>query len=284
MKIKANAKINASLNVVSRRNDGYHELEMVMLPLTLHDEISVEIADEDTYSWNLHHPIDEKNTMVKAVKLMRKTYGLTHKYKIHALKRIPMEAGLGGGTSDGAAVMKGIAQLENIKVSLEELSLLGKQIGADVPFGVINQPAIVKGIGEKIETFRFSNFFEVLLVKPKQGVSTKECFQRLDLTSCIHPDAEAVKEALLQKDFNQLVQVIGNTLEEPACQWTSEILEVKQALINEGFEGVCMSGSGSTVFALTQNSDKIQRFMNKYQSKDWFIEPCQIELSEKNNI
>lgn len=281
MEIRANAKINASLNVVSRREDGYHELEMIMLPLSLCDDIQIEISHEDEYSWNLDMPIDEKNTVVKAVKLMREVFGFRHFYKIHIHKRIPMEAGLGGGTSDAAAVMKAIYQLEGLDITIEELALLGKRIGADVPFGIINQPAIVRGIGEKISTFNFNSFFKVILVKPRQGVSTKECFSRMNLTTCIHPDASMVKQALVEEDFDKLIHVIGNSMEEAACSCTPEISVIKKALIQEGFEGVCMSGSGSTVFALTQEERKIKDFIQNYKDKEWFIEECRVEIPKK---
>ncbi len=153
MEIKAHAKINLCLNVVGRRDDGYHELEMVMVPLTLHDTIYIELSDKDEYSCSDQSlPMDLSNTVVKAVELMRKTFGFKEHFKVHIQKEIPSQAGLAGGSADAAAVMKAIRELLKIDVSIEELSQLGKQVGADVPFCVMETCALVKGIGEKISS------------------------------------------------------------------------------------------------------------------------------------
>ncbi len=265
MKISAYAKINLALNVVRRREDGYHELEMVMAPLELNDEIDIELADHDEYHWNLESVIGENNTMVKAVEMMREQFQLKEHFQIHCLKRIPMEAGLAGGSADAAAVMRGINQLCQLNLSLEELSLLGKKIGADVPFCVINQCACVKGIGEKIETFEMPNDFDVLLVKPKKGVPTGTCFQQLNLKDCAHPDIEQVKQCLLKNDLDALSVIASNSLESSAFELVPEILTMKNDLIQAGFEFVLMSGSGSCVFACTKKKELLKEYMHRKQ-------------------
>lgn len=284
MKILAYAKINIALNVKARKEDGYHELEMVMVPLELHDEIELELSSQDEYSWNLDEAIDENNTMVKAVHLMKEVFHLDQCFKITCHKNIPMQAGLAGGSADAAAIMRGICQLCHLDISLEQLSLLGKRIGADVPFCVMNQCAVVKGIGEKIEPFYYESDFDILLVKPKKGVPTGKCFQLLDLSQCDHPDIEQVKKALLQNDLKTLSQVAQNSLEFSAFQLVKEIFKIKEDLIKEGFEFVLMSGSGSCVFACTKNKERMNEFKKINHEKLAFICESKILNNKKENF
>lgn len=276
MKVYAWAKINAALNVVCRREDGYHELEMVMLPLTFCDEIDIRFCKADWYTWTVKYRINGKNTIVKAVNLMRETYGISDHFRIHVKKRIPTQAGLAGGSADAAAVMLAIRDLCHVDASDEEIAQLSKQIGADVPFCVMSKPCVVRGIGEKLEPFDYQCDFDVLLLKPKKGVSTKECFERIDFENCVHPDVLKVKQCLEENDFEGLKDCVGNTLETPAFELVPEIEKAKQDLKNRGFEVVCMSGSGSTIFALTRQSDLIEKVLEDPQYEKWFKEKCQI--------
>ena len=223
MEIKAHAKINLCLNVVGRRDDGYHELEMVMVPLTLHDTIDIELSDKDEYSCSDQSlPMDLSNTVVKAVELMRKTYGFKEHFKIHIQKEIPAQAGLAGGSADAAAVMKAIKELLKIDISIEELSQLGKQVGADVPFCVMETCALVKGIGEKIVPFSMPSDFYILLVKPSLGVPTGKAFSMLDFDKCDHPDCNEVIHVLKEGKLDKLASVISNSLEYSAFQIVPE--------------------------------------------------------------
>lgn len=260
--MQAHAKINLSLNVVGKRNDGYHELEMVMIPLALHDDVYIELASKDDLKCNdTSLALDDSNTITKALKLMKETYGYQNCFHIQLIKRIPMQAGLAGGSSDAAAVMKGINQLLNLHIPLEELAQLAKQIGADVPFCVMNTCAVVKGIGEKITPFDINCDFHIVLVKPKEGVPTGKAFQMLDFHTCAHPSYEDMKKACEEGNFANICKVLGNSLEDSACKLVPEITDIKNHLIQDGFDGVLMSGSGSTVFALTQNQNLIKHMM-----------------------
>lgn len=272
MKCKAYAKINLCLDVVGKREDGYHELDMIMMPLDLHDEISIELAQEDSYSCNIEGLVmDETNTVVKSVELMRKTFGLQDHFHIHIEKNIPAEAGLAGGSADGAAVLRAIRELCHLNITIEELAQLGKQVGADVPFCVLSQCAIVKGIGEKLEPFDFSYPLQVVLIKPNKGVSTGKAFGMLDFTKCDHPDSQQVKEILCAHDFERLQDVIANSLEYSAFQLVPEIKEIKDDLKRMGFMAVLMSGSGSTVFALTTDTELSNNAVEKYKQKDGYF-------------
>lgn len=268
MKELARAKINLSLDVVCRREDGYHELSMIMLPLTFHDTLDIELNDKDCYSSDIDMIFDNTNTIVRAVHLMRETYKLNQYFKIHCEKRIPMEAGLAGGSADAAAVLRGINSLCDLKIPMDELALLGKRIGADVPFCVLNKPAYVSGIGEKIEPFEPIFDYEIMLVKPSRGVSTKKAFEMLDFNTAIHPAIDKIVEALKIGKTEDWISELGNTLEQSAFQLVPEISEIKKQMQNDGFDAVLMSGSGSCLFGLTRNHELINRVKSDNRYKE----------------
>lgn len=272
MKVNAYAKINICLNVVKKRNDGYHELEMIMVPIDLHDVITIEKSTYDRYTCDdTSIPMDAHNTVVKAVELMRDVFGIQDHFHIHVEKHIPAQAGLAGGSGDGAAVLRGIRELCHIDVSMEELSLLGKKIGADVPFCVMQKCAVVKGIGEKLTPFSINCDFDILLVKPQAGVPTGKAFSMLDFERCDHPDCNQVKSCLEQNRFADLAHCVSNSLEYSAFQIVPEIADIKQRLNEMGFPVVLMSGSGSTVFALTQDKNQLEAAEKSMQNTDCFV-------------
>lgn len=272
MEIIANAKINLCLDVVGRMDNGYHEMDMIMVPLALHDTLTITKSDHDEVCCEQAMPMDESNTIMKARNLMRKTFQITQSFRIEVIKRIPMEAGMAGGSADAAATMKGIWKLMKIPCTLEELAALGKQIGADVPFCVINECALVQGIGEKVTRFSTPCQFDVLLVKPAQGVSTGKAFQSLDFTSCVHPDTLACKKALEQGDRASFYAFSGNTLEQSAFAMVPEIRKIKERLLALGFAFVLMSGSGSTVFAISEDASILRKGYEEMKDVYPFVE------------
>lgn len=264
---EANAKINLCLNVVGRSADGYHELSMIVVPLALHDTLLWEPAAADCFSCD--DPtlaMDASNTLVKAAQLMRKTFKLREHFHVQLIKRIPMQAGLAGGSADAAALMRGLWEHYSLPCSLAELALLGKQIGADVPFCIYNTCASVKGIGEEVAPFENHCDFGVLLVKPRQGVSTKAAFQTLNLDACPHPNADQCRSALMSGAFPRFCGLAQNSLETSAFALVPEVAQIKQELLTDHFPLVLMSGSGSTVFALSPDREQLamaQREMAK---------------------
>lgn len=271
MKIKAHAKINLCLNVVGKRQDGYHELEMVMVPLELHDVLHIEVADHDVFTCSDDQlTMDDSNTIVKAVVLLRERFHLKEHFHIHVEKHIPAQAGLAGGSSDGAAVLRGITELLGLNITIEELAQLGKQIGADVPFCVMQTCAVVKGIGEKITPFKLNCPFDILLVKPQAGVPTGKAFSMLDFGKCAHPDCDKVAAALMNNAFEELPSVIANSLEYSAFQIVPEIAKIEDELREAGFSAVLMSGSGSTVFALSRDSALIESTIVTMRERGYF--------------
>lgn len=271
MQILANAKINLSLNVVLKMDNGYHELDMVMMPLALADELELNVhSSNELIIKGSNLVVDEHNTILKAIALMQETYGLREHYQVVLHKRIPMQAGLAGGSADAAAVLRGINELARLHRPLEELAALGKKIGADVPFCVHNTCARVKGIGEQIEPIANTLNMQVLLVKPEQGVSTPLAFQTLDHATLPHPDIDALIEALQNHDENALAKAMGNSLEQSALRLVPEIATIKAELTEMGFVHVLMSGSGSTVFALSHDTELLEKAHKHYKDQGLF--------------
>lgn len=277
MLIEANAKVNLTLDVVRRRDDGYHELNMIMVPLTLSDTLDITISDKDELICkSMDMPMNDSNTIVKAIKLMRETYGISECFRVEVIKRIPMEAGMAGGSADAGATMKAINRLCNLNVSLEELAMLSKKVGADVPFCIMNTCSLVKGIGEFVTPFEIKDKIYILLVKPKEGVSTKLAFESLDFNTCIHPDTDKCKEYLENGDYEMFCKTSGNTLEQSAFMITPVIKEIKEKLLEYNFDFVLMSGSGSTVFAITKDKNLVEKANFELKDTYDFVYSCEI--------
>lgn len=257
MFVKAYAKINLFLDVLSKRDDGYHNLNMVMLPVELHDSIEIETSPalSDSYVTTDHVDlqITKFNLINTTLKEMKKRYGFKQNYIIKVHKEIPISAGLGGGSSNSAAVIKAIKQLAKLKIADDELVELGASLGADVPFCLMNTPARVEGIGEKVTPIKMKNKFDVLIIKPSQGLSTRKVFELADTMDLEHGDIDKVIEALEKGDEELLEKSLFNSLEKPSIQMLPEVQKVKDELKAAGFKLVLMSGSGSSVYALTTN-------------------------------
>lgn len=277
MKIKANAKVNLVLDVVRRMENGYHELDMIMVPLSLCDVLDVSIAKEDKIvCGEADFPLDESNTIYKAILLMRERFNLKEHFHVEVDKKIPMQAGMAGGSADGAAMLKAIIQLCNLEVREEEMILIAKKIGADVPFCYINEASRVQGIGEKVRRFKIHCPFYMLLVKPEQGVSTGLAFKGIDFNTCIHPNVDKMEKALIENDYETFIATLGNTLEQSAFEITPVIKDIKQELKDLGMDGVLMSGSGSTVFAITRDKEVLRKAKEIMLPKYAFVSECQI--------
>lgn len=271
MKERAYAKINLCLDVVGKREDGYHELRMIMVPVDFYDMLEMNIAEETTMQLNRSYlPVNEKNTVIKAVNVLRSRYGFKENFSCVLQKHIPTQAGLAGGSADAAAAIRMMNRMLGLHMSRDEMIDCAKEVGADVPFCLLNSPALVEGIGEKITTFTCTPDFDILLVKPRKGVSTKAAFAGLDSDSIEHPDADAMKRALETNDFEGVLANLGNSLEEVSMKLVPEIREVKEELLELGFEGVLMSGSGSTVFGITQNRRLLKKASDLMRYEGYF--------------
>lgn len=272
MKERAYAKINLCLDVVGKREDGYHDLKMIMVPINFYDVLEMEFAPDTTLELNRDYlPINDKNTIIKAIHIMQEKYNITEEFCCRLEKHIPTRAGLAGGSADAAAAIRMINRMCNLHLTKDEMIAVGKEVGADVPFCILNRPAFVEGIGEKITTFSCSPDFYLLLIKPRKGVSTAEAFHIVDEQEGIHPDCKAMQEALEYNDYDGIISSLGNSMENAAMTLVPEIRKAKQDLLDLGFDGVLMSGSGSTVFGITKDVELLDRSIDILKKKKYFV-------------
>ena len=272
MKERAYAKINLCLDVVGKREDGYHDLKMIMVPINFYDFLEMEFAEETTLELNRDYlPINDKNTIIKAIHIMQEKYNITEEFRCRLEKHIPTRAGLAGGSADAAAAIRMINRMCNLHLTKDEMIAVGKEVGADVPFCILNRPAFVEGIGEKITTFSCNPDFYLLLIKPRKGVSTAEAFHIVDEQEGIHPDCKAMQEALESNDYDGIISSLGNSMENAAMTLVPEIRNAKQDLLELGFDGVLMSGSGSTVFGITKDVELLDHSIDILKKKRYFV-------------
>lgn len=256
MKILSPAKINLCLHVTGKRPDGYHNLVTVMCCVSLYDTIFLKTrVKKITISCpNPQVPEDETNIAFKAADLFFNRLNRQEGVKITIKKEIPVAAGLGGGSSNAAAVFLGLNRCYGYPFSLDDLMAMGMSVGADVPFFLFGKPARASGIGEKLEAFNGLPSYKILLVYPGFGVSTAEVYKNVDLglTKC----KKTLKKTLLEKGTFNVAQHLCNDLETVVLSRHSEIMAAKEALLSHGAKGALMSGSGPTVFGLFSDHDK----------------------------
>ncbi|MDZ7834091.1 MAG: 4-(cytidine 5'-diphospho)-2-C-methyl-D-erythritol kinase [Alkalibacterium sp.] len=261
---KAPAKINLCLNVLRKRDDGFHEMEMLMTPVDLADRLTFDLHENDIVldSSSSFMPLDERNIVYKAAQLLKETFQVSQGVEIFIEKNIPIAAGLGGGSSDAAAALRGLNNLWQLDLTLDELAHLGEQIGSDVPFCVYNQTAFVSGRGEIVNPIASFPKAWVILVKPPKGISSWTVFKDLKIKDLPHYDITSMKSKIEEHAFQEAVKYAGNALEVQASRQNPLILEVKKKMLQFGAETALMSGTGPTVFGLTQNQKKATRIVN----------------------
>ncbi|MGG1550433.1 4-(cytidine 5'-diphospho)-2-C-methyl-D-erythritol kinase [Paenibacillus ferrarius] len=263
---KAPAKINLSLDVLHKRTDGYHEVEMVMTMVDLADRIEMQELERDTIiisSQAGYIPLDEKNLAFQAARLIKDRYDVKNGVYIHLDKRIPVAAGLAGGSSDAAATLRGLNRLWNLGISMEELQVLGAELGSDVPFCVTGGTALATGRGEKLHPIASPPQCWVVLAKPPINVSTSEIYGKLNAKGIKqHPSTADVLAAIRDKQFDRLCGSLGNVLEEVTLELYPEVRHLKECMQRLGADGVLMSGSGPTVFGLVSKEAKVARIYN----------------------
>lgn len=271
MKVQARAKINLALDVVERMDNGYHSLDMIMAPISICDEIEIEIGicDEVTCEGM---KLPEKNTVSKMVQVLKELYHLSSNYKISIKKHIPAQAGLGGGSADAAAVCKAILQMEGIEETEENLYEITKQVGADVPFCIHDKWARVKGIGEKITPIESDWQFNIIVVKPDFGISTANAFSKWKESRPFHPDVDLVESSIREKNMDLLYQTMANALEPIAFEIEPELNQVKMDMEDAGLVRILMSGSGSSMLGFSVDEDVIQSAYERLKEKYSFVQ------------
>lgn len=269
--VRAPAKVNLSLDVLARRPDGYHELSGVMQALALHDRLTFTF-DPDRFgppltcapaaggSVGAGPPADESNLALRALRVLEGIAGRPLPVRIHLYKAIPVAAGLGGGSSDAAAVLWGVNRLLSLNLTPQELSAAAVRVGADVPFFLQGGTCLARGKGEVLTPLKFPGPWPVVLVRPALAVSTAEVYRGLDLERLGHrPDNPALVAALAAADLPGACRAMANVLESVTILLHPEVGVIKERLSALGAPVSLMSGSGPSVFALAASAGEARR-------------------------
>ena len=267
MRLQAFAKINLGLDVLGKREDGYHEVRMIMQTIRMYDQLDMRKSVEPGIHLTTNKkyiPVYENNLVWRAAKLMMDTCGIMEGVSIHLHKVIPVAAGMAGGSSDAAATLVGMNRLFHCGLSKEKLMELGVQIGADVPYCVLRGTALAEGIGEKLTVLPPMPDCWILIGKPGISVSTKYVYTTLDLnTDTVHPDIDGMKKALEDGNLYGITERMGNVLQDVTIPAYPEVERIKEQMKALGAVNAMMSGSGPTVFGIFDNEEKAQKACQK---------------------
>ena len=258
--LKSRAKINLSIDVLGKRADGYHIVEMIMQTIDLYDNLKITKIEGDFIKIKSDSgdiPLNQDNIVYKAADILKKRFNIKDGVEIYIQKNIPVAAGMAGGSSNAAAVLVGLNKVWNLGLSENELKEIGLQLGADVPFCITGGSALAQGIGEElIKINGLSEDINILVCKPDIFVSTKEVYQSLDMNKIQkRPENEKLIESLKNDDIKYLSENMVNVLEEVTTSKYKEIKQIESTMMKNKALGSMMSGSGPTVFGLFDNKE-----------------------------
>lgn len=269
--LKGRAKINLTLDVVGKRENGYHDLEMIMQTVNLYDTIYIRktkvpgVRLKSNYSWL---PTNEKNIAYRAAELFFEESGIRGGVAIEITKRIPVAAGLAGGSTDAAATLVGLNRLYETGYSKEKLMEMGLKLGADVPFCIARGTMLAEGIGEELTPLVPMPTTYVVLVKPSFSASTAVVYKSLDINNIKkHPDTQRVIKALEEGNVKEIAENMSNVLEEVTISMYPEIEDIKEGFRKNGALGTMMSGSGSTVFGLFETEEAAKKASRYFKTQ-----------------
>lgn len=259
IQLKAYAKINLGLDVIGVRQDGYHEVRMIMQTVKLFDKLSFRLLEEDAIriKTNLGFlPTDENNLVYKAIRLLKETYGVSEGIEVDLFKCIPVAAGMAGGSSDCAAALIGASRLFKLNLDKKKLMEYGVKLGADVPYCIMRGTALSEGIGEILTPLSSIPDCYILIAKPPISVSTKFVYEHFDTQeNVVHPDIDGMVDAIYHKDLEGIIKRFGNVLETVTIPEYPVIDEIKQLMMEKGAMNAMMSGSGPTVFGFFKDKN-----------------------------
>ena len=287
--LKSRAKINLSIDVLGKRQDGYHLVEMIMQTIDLYDLIEINEKDNDQItikSTSDEIPLDCNNLVYKAANLIKKTFNINKGVEIHIRKNIPVAAGMAGGSSNAAAALVGLNKLWNLNLSNQQLEKIGLKLGADVPFCINGGAVLASGIGEELTPIKgLTKDVCILVCKPDLFVSTKEVYECIDSKDIDkRPNNKFLIECLKNEDTRQLAENMFNVLEGVTMDKHPVIQQIKDIMTNNRALGAMMSGSGPTVFGLYENREdavKCKAILEK-QFKQTFVVACEEKGVEVN--
>lgn len=258
--LRAMAKINLGLDVIRRREDGYHEVRMVMQTVNLYDELSFERLKEDELrlKTNLDFlPVDDNNLIIRAARRLKEEFGIRDGLSVKLTKNIPVAAGMAGGSTDAAAVFVAMNEMFRLGLDRQQLQERAVAIGADVPYCIQGGTALSEGIGEILTSLPDAPECSVVVAKPAVHVSTASVYRNLDLKALKqHPDIDGMIECIRRQDLGGMALRLENVLETVTMRKYPVIGRIKEFLAARGASGVLMSGSGPTVFALFENREE----------------------------
>jgi 4-diphosphocytidyl-2-C-methyl-D-erythritol kinase len=268
------AKVNLGLDIVGRRDDGYHEVKMIMQSVDLKDCMTLTVTDEDivaimTDSKDI--PADDSNIVIKAIKLLKQEYGIKKGINVELKKNIPIAGGMAGGSADAAAALRGMNELFNLKLDDKKLCELGVKLGADVPYCIMGGTMLSEGIGEVLTPLKSAPDCYAAIVKPAFSVSTKKVYEAYDSLSgdrIIHPDIDGLIDAINEGDLYKMCTRMGNSLESVTEKDHPYITEIKRILEEKGAVKAMMSGSGPTVFAIFDDKDKANSAISVFDNNE----------------
>ena len=278
MKLRAYAKINLGLDVLRKRNDGYHDLEMVMQSVSLYDELEINLINSgfEISCSNSAIPLDHNNLICKTGLAVQKYTGNDFGFRVHLVKNIPFGAGLGGGSADAAATLIALNNLLDLSLSPDELIPIGKSIGADVPFCLLGGTRFAQGIGEILAPIDAYSSYYIVLAKPEVNISTASVFQKLSLDmDNIHPSIRLLKEDVRCSDLTIFTSHMGNYLSSVTETDYPIIRNIRKHLDDCGAAISLMSGSGPTVFGIFDNKEKAQ-YANEGCKKLFALDCCTV--------
>lgn len=265
--LKAYGKINLALDVLRKRDDGYHDVKMIMQTVEIYDGIEMRKTDTGKIEieTNLYYlPTNENNIVYKAAKLLFDEFHIQGGIFIRLKKFIPVSAGMAGGSTDAASVLYGINKMYDLKLSTKDLMERGVKIGADVPYCIMRGTALSEGIGEKLKRLKDMVSCPVLIAKPPVNVSTKFVYENLRLDQIEkHPDIDGMIDAINRSDLKGIASKMENVLESVTIKEYPQINELKNLMMEGNALNSLMSGSGPTVFGLFENAEDAYRTKEK---------------------
>lgn len=270
---KAYAKVNLFINVLDLRKDGYHNLEMVNAKIDLHDTIKLQEIDSDGLVLIKSNDLflsNQNNIVFDAASYMMHQYVPEKGIEIDIDKKIPFGAGLAGNSTDAAAIIKGINRLFNLNLSFEEMAEIGLRFGADIPYCLVDYPAIVEGIGEKITKIDLDfSGKQLFLLNPRIYVQTKDIFSLGDRNGFDNVDSLEFREAIIKKDMNAFIKNMHNALQKLSLGFSKDVrMAYERFISSSNNEGFVMTGSGSTFIKIIDKDDStVNNFMNEYRDK-----------------
>lgn len=279
MKEKAYAKINLFLDVVGKRLDNYHNLEMIMAPIDIFDELHFKKTDDKSIEIKSDRKITEKkedNLVYKVAQYIMDKHSIDGGLEVEIKKKIPIAAGLAGGSADAAATLRGLNRLFKLKYSKEDLADIGEMFGSDIPHCVYNKLCIARGKGEEIVFLNKKLKMPVLIICPDIEVSTKAVFETVKMNQVKHRKITTMSNAIYNQNKVLITQSLYNALEPFSFGLFKEIKTLKDEINAMGVDGVLMSGTGPTIFVLDRDKEKLQDIEEKYQEK-YYVELTKVK-------